>query len=484
MTAARARVSGWPHIAGPRQAAVVTVALLLAGGVGLLAGASPAQAIGVVGVLAFIPVVVTRYTLGVGIFVLSTFLGISGTAQKGIGFLVILVAVSITVSGRGTKSFFGEHRRETVLLLAFVGWSIVGLTWATSTGDVMYSLSRYIPNFLVFFVIYAAVRDERDVRVLAIAFVLGAVVAAGDAIVSPPASSSYGGRVGGTFGDPNELAAVLVIGFSISVTLSRTRVLTLFGQFALMAAAGMCLLGILLSVSRGGLIALVVALVAGILIGGRWRAGLVMAAAFVIIAGAGYFFILAPPAARSRLTSNTDGGSGRTTIWRVGWREVVNNPIRGVGAGNFSVAGAKYVIEPGTINHLAASYTSYFIDTPTVAHNTYLEVLAEEGIPGALMFFWLIAGLLACTWRAALIFRGRRDEQMELLCYGVFCGTIGFLAASFFLSEEYTKQLYLVLALGPALLKVARSSGPSANLGRGLGRAARGRLPAAVQLEA
>jgi hypothetical protein len=46
---------------------------------------------------------------------------------------------------------------------------------------------------------------------------------------------------------------------------------------------------------------------------------------------------------------------------------------------------------------------------------------------------------------------------MELISYGLLCGVLGFLAASFFLSEEYSKQLYLLLAMGPALLHVART---------------------------
>ncbi len=165
--------------------------------------------------------------------------------------------------------------------------------------------------------------------------------------------------------------------------------------------------------------------------------------------------MLAPASERTRLTESGDGGSGRTTIWKVGWREVQHNPILGVGAGNFSDAGVKYVLEPGTINHSAANYTAYFIDTPTVAHNTYLEVLAEEGIIGAMLFFGVVLLSLGCTYRAAHAFRVGGDEEMELVSYGVLCGLLGFLAASVFLSEEYSKQLYLLLAMGPALLKVA-----------------------------
>jgi O-antigen ligase len=443
------------------RAGIAAAVCVAAAAIGLVAGSAPSEAVGLAAVLAFIPIVVGRFTLGVGIFIVTTFLGISGTAQKGIGGLVILVALGFLILERTdapvSVNFFGRHQRLTLLILAYLAWCVVGMIWATSTGDVMYSLERYVPNFLVFFVVYSAARNRRDMLLLAGFFVIGSAVAATDAILSPPPASVYAGvsRSGGTFGDPNYLAAVLVVGFAISIALARARSITALGQAAAAAAGLLCLMGILLSVSRGGLIALSIALLAGILVAGRWRGRLAFAALVVVMAGAGYFLVIAPAATRDRLTSTAGGGSGRTTIWKVGWREVQHNPITGVGAGNFSDAGAKYVIEPGEINHEAASYTAYFIDTPTVAHNTYLEVLAEEGIPGMLLFLAIIAGSLECARRAALRFREMGDDEMELLCYGVFCGALGFLAASFFLSEEYSKQLYLLLAMGPALLKVA-----------------------------
>jgi O-antigen ligase len=237
--------------------------------------------------------------------------------------------------------------------------------------------------------------------------------------------------------------------------LSQARSITVFGQATAAVAAGCCLLGILLSVSRGGLIALSVALLAALCVAGRWRGRLFAATVLVGLAALIYFFAIAPPSARERLTSSQGGGSGRTTIWRVGWREVEHNAILGVGAGNFSSAGVRYFFEPGLINHNAVGYTAYFIDTPTVAHNTYLEVLAEEGIIGTTIFLAIIALSLECARRAAVRFRATGDEEMELISYGLLCGVLGFLAASFFLSEEYSKQLYLLLAMGPALLRVA-----------------------------
>jgi PST family polysaccharide transporter len=424
--------------------------------IGFLAGKSPTDGLAVAIALGFIPLVFARYTVAVGVFLLSTFLDLSSTAQKGLGVLVLVAAVGLLAgSSRAVrKEFFRAQKKLTLLLLVFLAWEFVTVIWATSTGDVFYSLSRWIPNFVLFYVVYAAVDDRKDLMTLLGFFVFAAVISAIIAIASPPPAAAYATvtRDGGLF-DPNALAAVLVAGLTVSVAMVCINAWPGLVRIAAGAAAAICMAGILLSVSRGGLIALVVALIVAVCTAGRWRVKLGVATLVVAALGVGYFGFVAPAAVRDRLTQN-DGGSGRTTIWQVGWREVKANPIKGVGAGNFSVAGLKYVEEPGATTHEALVDTGYFVDTPTVAHNTYLEVLAEGGIPALLMFLGILGFSLVCIRKAWMACRRSHDTGLELIAYGLFAGLVGFLVASFFLSQEYSKQLYVLLALGPVLLKV------------------------------
>lgn len=449
---------GWtPRRTVSGAVVVVAATCIAAAGTGVLAGASPKYAIEAVLALAFILLAVKHFTLATAIFVVSTFFGLSGSAQKGIGFILIVVALgSLALSRRSTPNFFADHTPMTVLILGFLAWAALGVTWATSPGIVVSSLARYVPNFLVFFVLYAAVRYRRDARLLVASFALGSAVAAVSAIVLP--AQSYAGvvRAGGFFGDPNDLAAVLVAGLALSAAVSRWRSITSFEQAIATVAGALCLVGILLAVSRGGLIALGFTLIAGASLAGRWRPFLALATLVVAVVVVGYFVALAPQSARDRLSTSSSNSSGRTTIWTVGWREVQHNPITGVGAGNFSVAGRRYLDEPGALIDFAPDYQGLFVDRPTVAHNTYLETLAEDGIPGFLLFMALVVASLECARRAASRFRANEDQEMELLSYGLMCGTLGYLAASFFLTEIFSKQLYLLLALGPVLLATAK----------------------------
>ncbi len=283
--------SRWPSAPGGERSRR-TAALIVAGtclgalAIGAVAGLAPVDAVVVVVLLGFIPILLFRFTFGVGIFIVSTFVGLSGAAQKGLGFLVVIVAIGWLAMDRDEDiNFFAAHRRITAVILTFLAWCVLGMTWATSTSAVVSSLGRYLPNFLLFLVVYVAVRDRRSIYLLVGFFALGSAVAAMSAILSPPSSAAYSGvtRAAGTFGDPNYLAAALVMGFTLGVALSRARSLTVLGQYAAVVVAGMCLFGILLTVSRGGLIALATALIAALCFAGRWRGRLVIGIAVVLL---------------------------------------------------------------------------------------------------------------------------------------------------------------------------------------------------------
>jgi O-antigen ligase len=435
--------------------------------IGLVASASPKYGIEAVVGLAFIPLAIRQFTFATALFIVSTFLGLPGAAQKGLGFILIIVAAAQLAEGRrAMPNFFADHQGLTALILGFLMWATLGLIWAMSSGTVITSLTRYVPNFLIFFVLYAAVRDRRDARVLIAVYVLGSAIAAGAAIVLPTKTFDGVPRAGGFFGDPNDLAAVLVSGLALAAAMTRWKSAPRIVRLGAAIAAAMCLLGILLSVSRGGLVALGFTLVAGAIFAGRWRPYLVLVTAVVVVVVVGYFVALAPSSARDRLSASSGNSSGRTTIWKVGWREVQHHPITGVGAGNFSIAGTQYLNEPGALIDFAPDGQGLFIDRTTVAHNTYLETLAEDGIPGFLLFMAIVVCSLDCSRRAAKRFRANRDEEMELVSYGLLCGTIGYLSASFFLTEIFSKQLYLLLALGPVLLLTAGLRGASARPSR------------------
>jgi O-antigen ligase len=125
-------------------------------------------------------------------------------------------------------------------------------------------------------------------------------------------------------------------------------------------------------------------------------------------------------------------------------------PIQGIGAGNFPVVSIHYLLEPGALLR-----DDFIVSTPKVAHNTYLEVLAELGIVGLTLFLIVIVFAIGCAVRAARYAASLRDRQMDILARALVVALVALLAADFFISREYSKQLWLLLALCPALLAIA-----------------------------
>jgi O-antigen ligase len=434
-------------------------ALAAALAIGLLAAVEPIVAVGVVLGVAFAFVVFADLAAGFAVLALLSFLEVftasSGlTLDKAAGLLLAVAWLARFSASQRERDFFTEYAWLTWSMIAFLAWAALSLLWATYTGAGISAISRYVPNMLLLPIACMAIRTRRDLLLVLTVIVIGAVIAAAFGILQPPSSTGLGEsaeRVTGTIGDPNELAAALLLGLALGAGLALSRGRSLALRLAGAMAIPICAVGIFLSLSRGGLIALAVLLVAGPVLGGRWRG--VMCGFLVLVAAAGvlYFTQIASLPARERITT-ADGGSGRSDLWKIGLRMVKAHPVGGVGVGNFQDVSADYVLQPGIIVRAELIFSS----VPKITHNTYLEVMAEMGIPGFLLFIVIAVGCLGCALRAASVWAGRGDIGMEALARSALLALVGMLVADFFISQSYSKLLWIMLALGPAMLALAR----------------------------
>ncbi len=427
---------------------------------GVVAALQPVIAVGVVGGLVLAYVTFSDLALGFAVLAFLSFvdtLPTSGSLSpaKAAGLLVAvawLARFSIGERGRSERDFFAEHSYLTWTLVAFFGWATLSLLWAPSTSASFGALQRYAPNLLLIPIGYTAVRTRRDLAIVVGAIVLGAMVAAAFAVLQPPNPNivEESQRATGTIGDPNELAAVLLVGLALGAgyALGRTR-LPLLRLIAAIAVP-LCAAGIFLSLSRGGLVALAALMLAGTVFAGRWRMAITLMLTVIAAGGFIYYTQLAPLPARERVSS-AKGGTGRTDLWTVGWREVQAHPITGVGVGNFPNTSAEYTLRPGLIQRTDL----IFNERPYVTHNTYLQIMAETGVPGLLLFLGVIGACLRWTLLAARIWARRGQVAMEALARSMFLGLCGMLVADFFISVMYSKLLWVLLALGPAMYAIA-----------------------------
>ena len=438
-------------------AALTCLALL----VGVLAGANPRLGIAAAMGLAFVTIVMADLSLGLCLYALLTFLNvvpnIGGSFlsfDKVAGALLAISWLATVVSRkRARHAFVAAHPQFFAILCFFLVWVTVSLLWAEHPGSGVNSAVRYMLNAFLFLIVFTAVRTEQHVRWLIGAFVAAATLSGAYGLIAPPAPGGED-RLAGTIGEPNQLAAVLVAGLVLAAALAfvvKGRPLLRIG---LGVASALCLLTTFMTLSRAGLIALVLAMFAAVVIAGRWRAAALAMAGIAISTLLVFFAFLATPEQRGRVTYTGGGGSGREDIWTIGWRMVQTHPLNGIGVGQFPTSAVHYVIAPGAIQR-----SDLLIDTPKTAHNIYLHEFAELGIVGLIAFLMILGFSLRCALLAARKFEREKNLGMELMSRAVFVALIGILTADFFASEQFSKQLWLLLGLCPALLAVANARG-------------------------
>jgi O-antigen ligase len=200
--------------------------------------------------------------------------------------------------------------------------------------------------------------------------------------------------------------------------------------------------------SRGGLIAALVAVLCSLVLAKGHRQHVL---GFVLlVAGVAAMWFAASPGALHRITGIDSSGSGRSEIWRIAWEVTQDHPIVGVGLDNFKVREPGYARRPGPLR-----YDKYIIDRPHVVHNLYLQLLAETGVIGLVLFLVVAAGAMRAAWAAGRRFDELGDRAFAGASRAVLVGSIAFLVAAFFLTDGFDSRLWVLLGMGPALLGIA-----------------------------
>jgi putative inorganic carbon (hco3(-)) transporter len=260
------------------------------------------------------------------------------------------------------------------------------------------------------------------------------------------------GAISGIFGNPNDLALnlVAILPIAFVAALSRRHSMqwrALAGVFVLMMMAT-----IIFTKSRGGLIGLVVVLLALLALSRRVRPVI----AIGLLGGTLVATPFLPESFYHRMSTIFDAeedaaeftGSreARTTVMKEGLMTFAEHPLTGVGAGQFS----NYIF-PGRIERWRE------------AHNALIQVAADLGIFGLALFsFLLYRALRTALWLRKVLGPQpqRRDpppiiqllepSDRELLqdhAVAMSAALIGWFACAMFASVAYAWTIYYLIAL-------------------------------------
>lgn len=416
--------------------------------------ASPGLVLAGVAALLFLALSTWNLLAGVAVFTVVTFpatlpaaAGVI-TIAKPAGFVLAFSWLLVVLRDRDEVPFLPRDRPALAFLTgAFLVWAGASVLWAEDADAARADVTRLVQVVVLFVIAYSAIRTSRDLRVLAWAFMTGAFVTA----VYSIATGSYTetGRLAGIF-DPNFFAVQLVASTAIaSFMIGATRrasVRTLLVALILTYSTAFAL-----TQSRGGMVGLAAALLASILYAGRHRRHAVVAACMVVAVAVGYFGFVAALDVRERITDfSSQASSGRADEWRIAFEMVRDEPLLGVGLGNYTVVEPAYAAR-----NIDILQPQYVVHNRLEAHSTYLQVVSELGVIGLALFIALVLAAVAAAVRAIQLFELFDDAPGEALVRGVVVATVGLLVGYAFLSALFEKPLWLLLGILVATRVVA-----------------------------
>ena len=210
-------------------------------------------------------------------------------------------------------------------------------------------------------------------------------------------------RVYATFANPNSFAGFLLMTIPLSVGMlidacRRRSGASLWEGAAMFLAVTLQVHALALTFSKGGFVTFIVMAVLFVVMASwrlvkahrKWLLPAAAVALLAVSAGAVKAIRAAhsddtsfPPAVAAKLRSASESMEVRIGYWGAGLRMIADHPLLGVGLDNFADRYSEYKLPTGR--------------EVKRAHNDYLQVAAELGVPGLIVFCALWAGLVGAS---------------------------------------------------------------------------------------
>ena len=357
-----------------------------------------------------------------------------------------IVAVALLAGWAGKGFGRWQFGRGRPIVLAFAGywlWTALSILWSIDRGVAVEFLESLTKIFLPFLVGVTMIDTVQKLKQLAWVIVLSQGYVAYEMNMSYFSGYNrlWEEGFGGMDNNCNAIAFVTCIGMAFFLGLDAKR---WWMRLVALITAAFLAHGILISFSRGGMLALVITGVFSfILLPKRLMHYLIFLAAALVMVR------LTGPQVMERFDSVfADSGvrdasaESRLILWGACWDLMIKNPL-GIGPDQFGFVVANYGFRPGKL-----------------AHTLWLEVGAEGGFVGlvclALFYFLCIVKL----WPLAREKRGPTDPWFPVAARMVIASLIGFAVSAQFVSLKGLEVPFYVVLIGANVLKL---DSPSAN---------------------
>lgn len=373
---------------------------------------------------------------------------LSGAKLVGVG-LALILALQLAVRQLPGERLRSSHWR---LLLPFLVLYLLSL-WTSDNLALSLGHLRELIVGLVVFVIALLVGRDLNLAMLARLVSLSVCVMCLFAIFSTKYQEQ--GRATAML-DPNLFAMLITVAMPMSLWLAikgrQVPVKLFWAACCLLLLAGMTK-----TESRSGLVVLMISLVIVLYnyreqlrrIRPRHLGFAMLGLAIVLPLGAalmpaGYVErIQSLVLLKSGVNAHKDESLGRRASYLVVGREMIgDSPVLGTGPGTFPL----HYASTG-FSKAFAPVNSKVTDLYRRAHNTYLEIVSETGLPAGLLFVGMIALALRNFWRARAAWQAAGDQDQADMMTHLTMSMLALALFLMFLSAPSHKYLWLMLAL-------------------------------------
>lgn len=265
---------------------------------------------------------------------------------------------------------------------ALVLWGATSMLWSFDPGETLHATATRVQLFGLYLLVVNVLDRPDTLRRALYAHVAGCAVLAVAGLYLAGSGILQAGRAAVVVDqqlvlEPNAFGGALILPVVVSLIAGTDRARPALERIALVVVGTLCLTTIVLTLSRGPLIALATALVVVSIV--ERRLWLLAAGALVVVPG----LLIAGGALWERLTEAAtlaDRGAGRLDIWRVGWAVFASHPVAGIGLGCFPIIYLSFLSRATGISakHVAAVLEKSL----KFPHNIYVGTAAEGGVVG------------------------------------------------------------------------------------------------------
>ncbi len=328
-----------------------------------------------------------------------------GNVARVAGVLLLLFMIPAAMQAGHVRT---PKAVQWLVMALFLWWSCSAM-WSIDADATLDRLRGAFQVVMSVWLLWELVETPEDMRVMLRAYVAGACVLAALTLAnfaSPDAADQT--RFVAEGQDPNDVARFLDLGLPIAALLLNSE-RRWWPRLLALGYLPLGFLSVLLTGSREGLLAGLLALAGGAVLLFRRRPERLAPALFLVPLLIAMMWGVVPAATFERLATIPEQMQGgdlnqRLNIWTAGWQAFVRRPLFGSGAGTFVAAAG---LAP--------------IDT---AHNTLLSLVVEGGIVEVGICSGIVAACWLCVRRMTGALRIGMGTALAVWCLTLLAATV------------------------------------------------------------